>query len=118
MESCDREKFIRYENYRECRISQEAYLQARDALDQEKAALEAQLKECEARLEAQRNAQENATAQASAVSGLEDLPNGQLKEHLYDAIERVLVYDAEDIEIRWKFDEVKTGNNIDAGVSS
>ena len=35
------------------------------------------------------------------------LPDDKLREHLYDAVERVLVYDTETIEIVWKFNEAK-----------
>ena len=38
------------------------------------------------------------------MSGLSD---DKLREHLYDAVERILVYDAESIEIVWKFNEIK-----------
>ena len=45
------------------------------------------------------------------MSGLSD---DKLREHLYDAVERILVYDAESIEIVWKFNEIKkdTDNNV------
>ena len=44
------------------------------------------------------------------------LPDDQLREHLYDAIERVLVYDTETIEIVWKFNESKIGTDENIGV--
>lgn len=39
------------------------------------------------------------------MTGLSD---DKLREHLYDAVERVLVYDTETIEIVWKFNEAKS----------
>lgn len=54
------------------------------------------------------------------MTGLSD---DKLREHLYDAVERVLVYDTETIEIVWKFNEskstpMKTSElRIDSGVS-
>ena len=33
------------------------------------------------------------------------LSEKQLREHLYDAIERILVYGPDDIEIVWKFQD-------------
>ena len=40
------------------------------------------------------------------------LPDDKLREHLYDAVERVLVYDTETIEIVWKFNEAKIDTEI------
>ena len=34
--------------------------------------------------------------------------------HLYDAVDRVLVYDAETIEIVWKFDDIALDNDVHA----
>ena len=43
------------------------------------------------------------------------MSDAKLREHLYDAVERVLVYDSESIEIIWKFNEVKNGISSYAG---
>ena len=43
------------------------------------------------------------------MTGLHD---DKLREHLYDAIERVLVYDTETIEIVWKFNEAKIDTDV------
>lgn len=46
------------------------------------------------------------------------LPDDKLREHLYDAVERVLVYDAETIEIVWKFNESKIDTDENIGVAN
>ncbi len=45
------------------------------------------------------------------------LPDDKLREHLYDAVERVLVYDTETIEIVWKFNEAKIDTDENIGVA-
>ena len=51
---------------------------------------------------------------ASRMTGL---PDDKLREHLYDAVERVLVYDTETIEIVWKFNEAKIDTDENIGVA-
>ena len=43
------------------------------------------------------------------MTGLSD---DKLREHLYDAVERVLVYDTATIEIVWKFNESKISSDV------
>ena len=45
------------------------------------------------------------------------LPDDKLREHLYDAVERVLAYDTETIEIVWKFNEAKIDTDENIGVA-
>ena len=52
---------------------------------------------------------------ASRMTGLSD---DKLREHLYDAVERVLVYDTETIEVVWKFNESKIDTDENIGVAN
>ena len=49
------------------------------------------------------------------MSGLSD---EKLRMHLYDAIEKILIYDAESIEIIWKFDDIERDTESQAGVTA
>ena len=49
------------------------------------------------------------------MTGLSD---DKLREHLYDAVERILVHDAESIEIIWKFDDIERDTKSQAGVTA
>ena len=51
------------------------------------------------------------------ASWMTGLPDDKLREHLYDAVERVLVYDTETIEIVWKFNEAKIDTDENIGVA-
>ena len=46
------------------------------------------------------------------------MSDDKLREHLYDAVERVLVYDTETIEIVWKFNESKIDTDENIGFRS
>lgn len=122
-DACDREKFTIYENYREGKLTPEEYLSGKDALAQKQAALKEQLESCETQLEVFHQQSLDAEEQHEAASRMTGLPDDKLREHLYDAVERVLVYDTETIEIVWKFNEskstpMKTSElRIDSGVS-
>ena len=114
-DACGREKFTLYEQYREAKITAEEYLSGKDELTRKQAALKEQLEESEAMYEANQQMSDAASVQQEAVGKMTGLSDGKLREHLYDAVERVLVYDSESIEIVWKFNEVKNGSSSYAG---
>lgn len=103
LDSLDREKLRQYEAYREGGLTQEQYAAARDALTARRRALEEEITACQARLERSQEAEKCAAGTRDKMRQLGGLSDGQLKVHLYDAVERVLVYDGESIEIVWKF---------------
>ncbi len=92
-------------------------------MHKKQAALKEQLETCETQLEVFHQQSLDAEEQHEAASRITGLHDDKLREHLYDAIERVLVYDTETIEIVWKFNESKIdtdeniGFRIDSGVS-
>ena len=114
-DACGREKFTLYEQYREAKIIAEEYLSGKDELTRKQAALKEQLEESEALYEANQQMGDAASEQQEAVGKMTGLSDAKLREHLYDAVERVLVYDSESIEIIWKFNEVKNGSSSYAG---
>lgn len=114
-DACGREKFTLYEQYREAKITAEEYLSGKDELARKQAALKEQLEESEALYEANQQMSDTASEQQEAVGKMTGLSDAKLREHLYDAVERVLVYDSESIEIIWKFNEVKNGISSYAG---
>lgn len=118
IDSISRDKFSYYEKYRESGISAQEYLEQKEALTTKEAALKEQLRECEARMEEAQKMSEAATEQQHTVSHMTGLSDEQLKAHMYDAIERVLVYDAESIEIVWKFNDIEADTENEAGVGA
>ena len=106
-DACGREKFTIYEQYREGNISAEKYLERKDEFAQRQASLKEEIEECEARYEENSRKSLSATEQLQSVSAMFGLSDEKLKEHLYDAVERIIVYDAESIEIVWKFNDIK-----------
>ena len=116
-DACDREKFTIYENYREGKLAPEEYLFSKDSLTQKQAALKEQLVTCETQFEAFRQQGLDAEERHETASRMTGLPDDKLREHLYDAVERVLVYDTETIEIVWKFNESKIDTDENIGVA-
>ena len=116
-DACDREKFTIYENYREGKLTPEEYLSGKDALAQKQAALKDQLESCETQLEVFHQQSLDAEEQHEAASRMTGLPDDKLREHLYDAVERILVYDTETIEIVWRFNESKIDTDENIGVA-
>jgi len=116
-DACDREKFTIYENYREGKLAPEEYLFSKDSLTQKQAALKEQLVTCETQFEAFRHQGLDAEERHETASRMTGLHDDKLREHLYDAIERVLVYDTETIEIVWKFNEAKIDTDENIGVA-
>ena len=111
-----REKFTRYEEYREGKMTAEEYLIAKDELTTKQAALKEQLEEREAQLEESHQKKVAAAEQQEMVSRMSGLSEAQLREHLYDAVEKILVFDAQSIEIIWKFNDLETDTDNNVGV--
>ena len=105
-DACGREKFTAYENYREGRLTADEYIASRDAITKKQADLKLQLEECKMQCDAHRKEARNAESREAAIGKMTGLTDAKLREHLYDAIEHILVYDSESIEIVWKFDEM------------
>lgn len=107
-DACGRDKFEQYAAYREGQITDDMFLSCRDRLTLQQSILKEQLEECEKQYEASRQAAEMAAVKQKSAESMADLTEQQLREHLYDAIERILVYGPDDIEIIWKFQNTTT----------
>ena len=75
------------------------YLSGKDSLTQKRAALKEQLVTCETQLEAFRQQSLDAEEWHETASRMTGLPDDRIRAHLYDAVECVLVYDTETIEM-------------------
>ena len=117
-DACGREKFTMYEQYREGKITADEYLAGKDELTKKQAALKEQLDECEAQYKANHQKSLVASEQQQTANRMTGLSDDKLREHLYDAVERILVYDAESIEIIWKFDDIERDTESQAGVTA
>ena len=65
-----------------------------------------QLEECKIQCDEHRKEALDSESREAAIGQMTGLTDTKLREHLYDAVERILVYDSESIEIVWKFDEI------------
>lgn len=104
-DACGREKFEQYEAYREGRITDEMFLSSRDRLTLRQNILKGQLEECKQQSEASKQEMESAGEKQRLAGRIAELTAQQLRNHLYDAIERILVYGPSEIEIIWKFQD-------------
>ncbi len=102
-DACGRDKLEQYTAYREGQITDEMFLSRRNWLTLQQSILKERMEECKKQYEANRQAAGTAAEKQKSVESMADLTEQQLREHLYDAIERVLVYGPDDIEIIWKF---------------
>ena len=67
--------------------------------------LKERIKECESQYEASRQEMEAAGEKQQSINSMTGLTEQQLRDHLYDAIERIIVYGPNDIEIVWMFQD-------------
>lgn len=104
-DACGREKLSQYEAFREGRITDEEFLSSRDQLTLKQKILKEQIAECEKQQEANQQAMETSDEKQRSVNHLNRLTKKQLRDHLYDAIERIVVYGPGEIEIVWKFQD-------------
>ena len=75
-------------------------------MNEKQSAIKTQLDECEAQLKEERRQTEALSERQTATNSISALSDEKLREHLYDAIERVIVYSADSIEIIWRFDKL------------
>lgn len=106
IEECRREKLSIYEAYSEGRLELQAYKEGRGEWTARQTELEEAKSRCEQEIE--RLAQRESEQTLGEIALPKRLTDGQLRAHLYDAVERVVVYSQEEIEIVWKFDAPKT----------
>ena len=100
-----------YEQYREGKFGKEDFLQKKGQLLKSKKELEQKLKEEqqqeEGLLQQQREHQVQ-EAHLAESGGLLQAADEELRERMYDDIEKVTVYSSEEIEITWKWGDIFT----------
>ena len=104
-DACGREKLAQYEAFREGRITDEEFLSSRDQLTLQQNLLKEQIAECEKQQEANQQTMETSDERQRSVDHFIRLTEKQLRDHLYDAVERIVVYGPSEIEIVWKFQD-------------
>ena len=104
-------KLERYEAYRSGEISREDFIKAKDQIttqaDELTAKKEQLEREYQAMLQAKQHEAETKAEFSQAEKVLADFDAG-LREHLYEAIEQVIVTNNEQIEIKWVFADIFT----------
>ncbi|MCD8005873.1 MAG: recombinase family protein [Oscillospiraceae bacterium] len=103
LDTLSREKLTLYEAYHEGKITAEQYLMSKDDLTVKQAGLKAQIEDLEKQLKASVQKKNSAEEQGENASRLSTLTDKELREHLYDAVEKVLVFDGKCVEIVWRF---------------
>lgn len=102
-------KMERYEAYRSGEISREDFIKVKEQITSQVEALTAKKEQLEkdyqAQLQAKQRKAETKDDVAQAEKVLADFDAG-LREHLYEAIEQVIVTSNEQIEIKWVFADV------------
>lgn len=108
-------KLERYEAYRNGEISREDFLEIKEQItfqaDELTAKKEQLERDYQALLQAKQNEAETQAEFSQAEKVLADYDAG-LHEHLYDAIERVIVTTNEQIEIEWVFADIFTQKEV------
>lgn len=102
----DSKKVQNYLDYREGRISKEEFLSRRTALEDNLTKLTESITLTEAEYEEYLNLQTQAEKDRAVVTQTDTMSDDDLKEMMYEAIERVNVIDQEHLEIIWKFDDL------------
>ena len=115
--SCDREKITLYESYREGVLSKDEYLLQKNAVVKRQTMLKAQIEDCEADIRKKHNIASVDEKRRQMLRPMDNLTDDKLKTHLYDAVERVIIYDTESIEIVWKFDRIEEPVNKNTEIS-
>ena len=105
LDASGREKFSLYERYREGDLTRDAYLEEKENLTRRQVQMQEQLHKCQEALGERQHAFEKVSDKQKSLGGMEELTEEQLRLHLYDAVERVVIWDENSIEIVWKFDQ-------------
>ena len=102
----DSQQVKSYLDYREGRISREDFISGREQRNLRLEEARQELARVEADYEGFLWEQEDTKKQSALARQVSCLDEGALKQRMYEAIERVNIRDAGDIEIIWKFDDL------------
>lgn len=107
--ACDTQKLALFEAYHSDNIDLDAFLKRKKALSDQQAQLRVEYQEAETEYAEKKKEferfQEESRQIAEYLSG-QSLPNDKALEKMYEAIDRVTIYGADELEIRWKFEDL------------
>lgn len=106
LENGDSQKVQSYMDYREGRITKEEFIFLRAEREKSHVELQEKIRSLEAEYEEYLNAGNQAAKDSTVADRASKLSDEELKQIMYDAIERVNVSDSQYIEIVWKFDDL------------
>ena len=106
LENGDSQKVQSYMDYREGRIPKEEFIFLRAEREKSHVELQEKIRSLEAEYEEYLNAGNQAAKDSTVADRASKLSDEELKQIMYDAIERVNVSDSQHIEIVWKFDDL------------
>lgn len=96
-----------YEQFRSDEISRNVFLEKKGALSEDRDRLQTELSRIEDEIEGLLQKQEESNTAMNAIKSIAaaaDEPDDKLRERMYDDIDRVIVFDNENLKIEWKFD--------------
>jgi len=107
--ACDTQKLSLFEAYHSDTIDLEVFLERKKALSDQQAQLQAEYKNAETEYAEKKQEFERSQEESRLIDEYltgQSLPNDKALEKMYEAIDRVTIYGADEIEIRWKFDDL------------
>lgn len=96
-----------YEQYRENKLSRDDFLRKKEELSTERIKLQEQLESIEkeiGELLAEQIKENKAIQEVETIMKLSDSSDEELRPRMYDDIDRVIVYDNDELRIQWKFE--------------
>ena len=108
LESANSQKIQSYLDYREGRISREEFIRLRSMRDQRMEEVKNEIAETELAYQEYLTAQEQAQKKRAIAQQTSLMDDQTLKNMMFDAVDKVLVTDSQNIEIIWKFDDLFT----------
>lgn len=106
LESANSQKIQSYLDYREGRISREDFISLRSKRDKRMEEVKDEIAETELAYQEYLTAQEQAQKKRAIAEQTSSMDDETLKNMMFDAVDKVLVTDSQNIEIIWKFDDL------------
>lgn len=98
-------------------MNKDEYLLQKNAVVKHQTMLKVQIEDCEADIQKKHNIASVDEKRRQMLRPMDNLTDAKLKTCLYDAVERVIIYDTESIEIVWKFDRIEESVNKNTEIS-
>lgn len=120
IELCDEEKIKQYEAYREGKVDKKIFLEHKSAILQRKGDLMTQLEEIERKIEITRQNQvERDDIHERSITAIQalNLSDDELRDETLEAIDRVIIYSNDELEIRWKQEDIFKQIHVDYAIN-